>query len=83
MPENLDLTDYSTAAGAAKAFHSWLQEYAEELGHSEDEVVIYSPEEAAPKRDGHAAWTVAWEGGPYQWATSLLGGGEHHWGCSP
>lgn len=74
MTDQLDLSQEETAEEAAKALHSWLQDYAEELGHSRESVVLYSPEEAAPKRDGHAAWTVAWEGGPYEWATALTAG---------
>lgn len=68
--ETLDLSDYSTAAGAAKALYRWLKEQHDDPSG----LHIWDPDEAAPKRSGHAAWTVSWEGGPYEWATALTAG---------
>lgn len=69
FPEDIDLSGYKSAAGAAKKVHSYLQEYAEALGHSPDEVTLERPEEHSS-----GAWAVTWEGGPYRWATSVTGG---------
>ena len=75
-PEHVDVSGYKTAAGAAKATYRALQEWAEFYGQDPDEVVIYDPDETAQKRDmrGGDAWCVAWEGGPYEWASALSGG---------
>lgn len=70
----LDVSEYKSAAGMAKAVHERLQHYAETIGHDPEAVLLYDPEEAAAKRSGHGHWTVAWEGGPYEWAHALLGG---------
>lgn len=66
----LDLSGYKTAAGAAKALYRFIRDELD----AGDNVTIWRPEEAAPKRDGHASWTVCWEAGPYHWATHLTGG---------
>jgi len=70
----LDLSQYPTAEGAAKALHEWLQEYAESMDYSASAVKLYPPSEAGKKRDGHAQWTVSWEGGPGEWAKNLTAG---------
>ena len=63
----LDLSGYSTAAGAAKALNEYL---SDELGGG-DAVNLYRPDEN-PRENG--AWAVVWEGGPYKWAVHLTGG---------
>lgn len=76
-PERLDVSDYSTAAGAAKATHKALSEWAEFYFDAGDAVLLYDPEETSRKRDMGGdvdAWTVAWEGGAYEWAFALTGG---------
>lgn len=66
MTDPIDLSEYSTAAGAAKRLHKYL---TEEL--DADEAKLYSPDDN-PRENG--AWAVAWEGGPYKWAVHLTGG---------
>lgn len=76
-PDRIDVSDYKTAHGAAKATLEALQDWAEFMGHDADEVVMFDPDETRQKRDmGTDAdvYTVAWEGGPYKWATALTGG---------
>lgn len=63
----LDLSEYSTAAGAAKALNEYL---TEELDGG-DAVNLYRPDDN-PRENG--AWAVVWEGGPYEWAVHLTGG---------
>lgn len=67
MSDQLDLSGYSTAAGAAKALHKYL---TEEL-NAGDNCKLYRPEDNPREND---AWAVSWEGGPYEWATNLTGG---------
>lgn len=62
MTEPLDLSDYKTAAGAAKALHRFLTEEFDADG-----AVLYRPEDN-PRGDN---WAVSWEGGPYEWAVHL------------
>ena len=76
-PEKVDVSGYKTAAGAAKATAKALRKWAEFYGHDADDVVLYNPDETNKKRDMHGdidCWTVAWEGGPNEWATALTGG---------
>jgi len=70
-PERVDVSGYKTASGAAKKTHDALQDWAEFLGHDEDEVVLYRPED---DYQGSGTWAVVWEGGPYEWAAALTGG---------
>lgn len=80
MTDALDLSEYTTAAGAAKRLHKHL---TEELDADAD---LYSPDDN-PRENG--AWAVVWEGGPYEWAVWLTGGeslftGEQpEWGGDP
>jgi multimeric flavodoxin WrbA len=64
----LDLTSYKTAAGAAKAAHRKLQEYAVSLGQRADEVFIKTP---AERWEGCTGWFVCWEGGPFEWGVKV------------
>lgn len=76
-PDTVDVSNYSTAAGAAKATAEALREWAEFYGHDPDAVEVYDLDETREVRDMASdadAWTVAWEGGPSQWATALTGG---------
>ena len=66
----LDLTSYKTAAGAAKAAHRKLQEYAVSIGQRADEVFIRPPGE---RWEGCSGWFVCWEGGPYEWGIKVSG----------
>lgn len=70
-PERVDVSDHSTAAGAAKATHDALQEWAEFMGKDADDVVLYTPDDSYQGYDG---WAVVWESGPYEWALALTGG---------
>ena len=75
MLYTVDVSDYKTAAGAAKKTHEGLREWADAFGFNPDDVVLYDPEETHKKRDVAAdAWCVAWEGGPHEWAIALTGG---------
>lgn len=67
----LDISEYGDAESAAKAFHEWLVDFADD--HDGDEVRLYEPDEAAQQGRGRG-WTVSWEGGPYEWAIHLTGG---------
>jgi hypothetical protein len=66
----LDISDYKTATGAAKAVHRFL---SEDLGGG-DAIRIYDREETQTKRDSGPCWTVSWEGGPGNWAIEATGG---------
>lgn len=74
----VDLSDYSTAAGAAKRAHKAIRALAEDMGQNPDsEVMLYSPEETHRYRDMHSdakCWTLSWEAGPFEWAVGLIGG---------
>lgn len=63
----VDLSQYSTAAGAAKRLHKYL---TEELDAG-DNCKLYRPDEN-PRQNG--AWAVSWEGGPYEWGSALTSG---------
>jgi hypothetical protein len=65
MSDPLDLSEYETAASAAKRLHKYLTEELDADAH------LYRPEDN-PRENG--AWGVAWEGGPYKWAVHLTGG---------
>lgn len=69
--EAIDMSEYKTAHGAAKAAGRKIEEIAEEtLGQDPDlEVTV-------EKRDGRFGerWVVSWPGGPYNWASVLTGG---------
>lgn len=78
MTEAIDLAEYKTAHGAAKATGRKIEEIADDLGQDPDlEVTV-------EKREGRFGerWVVSWPGGPFDWATVLCGGeslfaGEH------
>jgi len=72
-PERVDVSGYKTAAGAAKATHEALQEWADFMGYDPEAVALYDRDDTQDKR-GTDAWCVAWEGGPYEWANALSGG---------
>ena len=81
MPNKKDVSDYSTAAGAAKSTAKALTEWAEFYGHDSEGVTVFNPTETAEKRDmiGDVdCWTVVWENGPNNWATALTGGESMH-----
>ena len=70
--DDLDLGDYRSAAGAAKATYRWLRQKADTVGQDPDiEVAIRRPGENPWDAPG---WHVVWEGGPYEWAIALTGG---------
>lgn len=74
MVDQLDLSEYKSASGAAKATGRTLREVAEEIGQDPElEVTV-------EKRDG--SWVVNWEGGPFEWAIRLTGG-EAIFGAEP
>lgn len=64
----LDLSDYTTAAGAAKALANYLEE------EWDADVFIVGPDEIAEYRDVSDGWLVSWEGGPFEWSIWLTGG---------
>lgn len=70
MSEQLDLSEHDDPEDAARA----LYDYLDDLFDSPDGLYLYDPTEAAAKRDGTAVWTVAYEGGPFEWAQALLAG---------
>lgn len=67
----LDLSSCGSAEDAARTLYEFLQDYAAEMDMNPGAIQLYPPDAAAKRRDGHANWTVAWEGGPYEWATQL------------
>lgn len=72
-PERVDVSGYKSATGAAKKTHEALQEWAEFMGYDPEAVHLYDRDDTEDKR-GVDAWCVAWEGGPYEWASALSGG---------
>lgn len=72
-PERVDVSGYKSAAGAAKKTAEALREWAEFMGYDPEAVHLYARDETEAKR-GVDAWCVAWEGGPYEWASALTGG---------
>lgn len=79
----VDLSEYKTAHGAAKKTYTTLQALAEDMGQNPDEVSFYGPEETRRVRDmrgDHDVYTVAWEGGPFEWAPAVTGGESIYWG---
>jgi len=72
--KKLNLSNYKTSAGAAKALHKFICEKAKELDQKpEIEVLLLTP--ARSKELGYGeAWRVMWEAGPYQWASRVIGG---------
>lgn len=70
MTEAIDLSEYKSRHGAAKAAGRKIKEIAEDLDQDPDlEVTV-------EKRDGRFGerWVVSWPGGPFDWATVLCGG---------
>lgn len=86
VPKQKDVSNYKTAAGAAKATANALREWAEFYGYDPDAINVYNPDETQRKRDMHGdvdCWTVSWEGGPYEWAVALTGGEWIGWNDVP
>lgn len=82
VPDRIDVSEYKTAAGAAKATAEALREWAEFYGFESGAIEVHPPDEARDLRGlrgDHDAWLVAWEGGPSSWATSLTGGESLTW----
>lgn len=69
MSDQLDLSGYSSANGAAKAAARKLRDIAEELGQDPEAVTV-------EKVDGRFGehWAVSWREGPVNWAVVLTGG---------
>lgn len=66
MVEQLDVSTYTTASGAAKAVGETIKEIAREMDQDPElEVMI-------KENDDH--WLVSWPGGPFDWAPRLTGG---------
>jgi len=85
-PERVDVSGASSAKDAAETVHEALQEWAEFYGWNSDPVLLYGPEETQEKRDmrtDNDVWTVAWEGGPFEWAPALTGGEWIGWNEFP
>lgn len=76
--EVVDLSEYKTAHGAAKAAGRKIRAIAEAVGHDpEVEVTV-------DKRDGHFGerWIVGYDAGEWDWAIRLTGG-EAVYGAEP
>jgi hypothetical protein len=71
VPDKVDVSDYKTAAGAAKKTAEALREHADSMGFDPDAVNLYRPED---EYQGYDSWAVVWEGGPHEWALALTGG---------
>lgn len=76
--EQLNVSDYSTAAGAAKAVGSHLKDIAESIGQKPSEVTVKKREDDSLGE----RWVVIWDGGPFEWAIKLTGG-EALFGVEP
>ena len=75
-----DLSEYQTAAGAAKALHAAVVKLACLFGHEPDEVTLSRPEDDhSGWYCGKGNWGICWEGGPYEWAIGLRNA-EGSWG---
>lgn len=70
----LDLSQYTEAEAAAKAFAAFLRDYAEKVGQKRSEIVFLYPPEHRDRFGNSAAFHVMWEGGPFEWAIALMGG---------
>lgn len=70
VPGRLDISEYDTPEDAARALYEYLKDFFD----NPSSLYLWSPVEAAPRRDGHAAWTVSYEGGPFEWAKALTAG---------
>lgn len=75
MVEQLDLSEYKSASGAAKATGRTLRKIAEDLFNQDGDLEV-----TVDKRDGN--WIVNWEGGPFEWAVEMVGG-EPIFGAEP
>lgn len=61
---------------AAKTVYEYLREHQ---AYHEDDVVIFSPEETAKRRDGEDCWMVVWKtASSSEWAIKLTGGISMH-----
>lgn len=68
--ETLDLSQYKTAHGAAKAAGRKLKAIAESVGHNPDvEVVVDKRDDRHGER-----WLVAYDAGEWDWAVRMTGG---------
>jgi len=72
--ETVDVSDYKTAHGAAKAAARVVRDFARTLGHD--------PEIEVTCRKEGDAWVVYYEGGPANWAYNMTGG-EGFYGGDP
>lgn len=70
-----DPKQYKTKAAAAKALYKALVKAEIELGGSESEVIIQTPEESEAGGYGKN-WRVIWESGLFEWA--YASGVENH-----
>lgn len=75
----LDLREVRQPHRAARLLWAYLR-----VEHNASECWLSSPEDTARLGYGNS-WFVCWEGGPYDWAVYLSGGGNiygeaHHWG---
>lgn len=70
--EQLDISEYSTASGAAKAVRRRIKDLSEMMGQKPEVEVLV--EKRSDEKLGER-WIVSWEGGPYNWAPELTGGG--------
>lgn len=77
--DTLDLAEYKSANGAAKAAGEKIKEIAEALDQDPElEVTV----EKRTSRHGHK-WIVSWPGGPFDWAVVLTGGESLYAGEMP
>lgn len=67
MVSQLDLSEYKSASGAAKATGEQIRDIAAHIFDQDPDLEV-----TVEKRDGN--WIVNWEGGPFEWAIKLTGG---------
>jgi hypothetical protein len=67
-PVTLNLGQYKTAGGAAKALHRHLMAYWDNPA----DLVLLTPERSEELGYGRV-WRVMWEGGPYDWGVKMSG----------
>jgi len=79
LTDVVDLGDYATAHGAAKAAGRKIEAIAEEFGHDP------SIEVTVEKRDGRDGerWVVSYPAGDHDWAVRLTGGDAVYGGTRP
>lgn len=90
MDMGQDMSNFKTAAGAAKAVHKALAKMCADMGGSPAlEMFIKTPAEALEHGLGEN-WHVCWESGPYEWAIAAADSvrndhgiwSEPHWAFS-